>query len=502
MTNANHSLPARTRLQKTTKATPLSTVNGAPHYPLHKPSSLATDKACSLPDPNYKPSTDLSNLSLDHFSFDDLEELLSVSPFPDAFPNQYLHNHLAICRQQHLKFDGMGRINTLPADRYTYKPDFDIEAQLKEAQKINTDYKHLSIKIDHRRTFEFVGLAKGVKASADNTKQIQWFKSVDGVAVLMLRKKGFYDSVFFDAGNNIAAYLNYLFNHPDMDGDAEFSRVIALYCYQNDLWDIARTPKTYLNSNISSIAELINDYAENSSDFGAEGIKFYCLNDGNLDYLFYGKEIVQQYDPEFLSVVQPKQNEHQRYLKRLNENYVDQSVFMIPESNFAVMTHLYARSNSSSYWNETVNVVHSENMMDILQALQDQDLRDQFMVYLQSHKVQSTFVIKRDNEPDLQFTGSLLGFASNRKFQDLPNTDVEAKPSQNTNRWTELALYLTKGGSYVCHQANYSLLPGEHNKFDARVTKVKDEVTDFFGYRWLAKTLYESARFNANQIID
>lgn len=99
-----------------------------------------------------------------------------------------------------------------------------------------------------------------------------------------------------------------------------------------------------------------------------------------------------------------------------------------------------------------------------------------------------TFVLRIDNEPNIRFTGELLA-----KSSSSDNNAAGSSYSGSTGRWTELALYKTKGGKYICHQIGYTRWQGERDIYSGEVCETLDEVKEFFGYRWLAKELYESA---------
>jgi len=89
------------------------------------------------------------------------------------------------------------------------------------------------------------------------------------------------------------------------------------------------------------------------------------------------------------------------------------------------------------------------------------------------------FKLKIENAPDILFTGELLAFVSSDE--------------NNSGRWTELALYKTKGGKYICHQIGRTRYIGERDRFSGKVCSTAEEVIEFFGHQWLAKELYEAS---------
>lgn len=99
-----------------------------------------------------------------------------------------------------------------------------------------------------------------------------------------------------------------------------------------------------------------------------------------------------------------------------------------------------------------------------------------------------TFTIEIDNEPNIRFTGELLGYAASSDNQAMGSSY-----SGQTGRWTELALYKTKGGKFVCHQVGRTRWQGERDRFSGKVCETLEEVKEFFGHRWLTKELYTAA---------
>lgn len=99
-----------------------------------------------------------------------------------------------------------------------------------------------------------------------------------------------------------------------------------------------------------------------------------------------------------------------------------------------------------------------------------------------------TFTLPIDNAPDIRFDGELLGNASTVRM----SYENHNEPVAN-QRWTDLALYRTNGGKFVCHQIANTNKPGEHSFFKGAVCDTEAEVFEFFGDRWLAKELYSDA---------
>jgi len=87
------------------------------------------------------------------------------------------------------------------------------------------------------------------------------------------------------------------------------------------------------------------------------------------------------------------------------------------------------------------------------------------------------WVIKRDDEPDLKFEGYLVASATSKT-----NT-------RQIGRWTELRLYQTAKGKYVCEELGMTQWEGEQTRRRVVVVELVEDVIDFFGYGWLAKDL-------------
>lgn len=99
-----------------------------------------------------------------------------------------------------------------------------------------------------------------------------------------------------------------------------------------------------------------------------------------------------------------------------------------------------------------------------------------------------TFTIEIDNAPNIRFTGELVASASSSDNQAMGSSY-----SGDTGRWTELDLYKTSKGKYICHQVGRTRWQGERDRYSGKVCETLEEVIEFFGHRWLAKELYYEA---------
>lgn len=105
-------------------------------------------------------------------------------------------------------------------------------------------------------------------------------------------------------------------------------------------------------------------------------------------------------------------------------------------------------------------------------------------------------IVERDNEPNLRFTGERIAFASSSE------NNAHSNYSGKSGRWTELALYKTGGGKYICEQIGHTIYQGENTRYSGSVCETEAEVIEFFGHGWLAKDLYEDAEIDAAQDVE
>jgi hypothetical protein len=75
------------------------------------------------------------------------------------------------------------------------------------------------------------------------------------------------------------------------------------------------------------------------------------------------------------------------------------------------------------------------------------------------------FIIKRDKFPPIKFFGELICVRSSR--------------NHNSNRWSVLALYKTKGGKYVIERTHMTIWDGERNYTEAQSFDTAAEVIEW-----------------------
>jgi hypothetical protein len=97
------------------------------------------------------------------------------------------------------------------------------------------------------------------------------------------------------------------------------------------------------------------------------------------------------------------------------------------------------------------------------------------------------FRLPVDDAPDLVFSGKLIARVTSSPERRAYNF------SRHAGRWTELALYQTEGGTYVCHETRRSVRAGERDRRRAEAVGTGDAVIAFFKQTTLAKCLYAEA---------
>jgi hypothetical protein len=107
-----------------------------------------------------------------------------------------------------------------------------------------------------------------------------------------------------------------------------------------------------------------------------------------------------------------------------------------------------------------------------------------------------TITVRRNDARDLKFTGELLASAESSA------NNASGNYSGSVGRWTELNLYQTKAGKYVCQRIGYTQWQGERHGYEAEVCGSAEAVFDFFGGGWLAKQLYRDAGLDTAEIIE
>lgn len=77
--------------------------------------------------------------------------------------------------------------------------------------------------------------------------------------------------------------------------------------------------------------------------------------------------------------------------------------------------------------------------------------------------------IKRDGLPPIAFTGEQIASADNR-ITDNGN---------RANRWTEVAIYKTKGGNYVARVSRFTCWQGESDRHEAEAEETAEKILNW-----------------------
>lgn len=102
-----------------------------------------------------------------------------------------------------------------------------------------------------------------------------------------------------------------------------------------------------------------------------------------------------------------------------------------------------------------------------------------------------TITLIRDNDRDVRFAGEEVARESSHDINGPRNI-----------RWTELVLYRTAGGKWVCHEIGHTRWQGETTRHRVHIAEDDDGLIDSLGTGWLAKDLYEAAGIDATTNIE
>ena len=97
------------------------------------------------------------------------------------------------------------------------------------------------------------------------------------------------------------------------------------------------------------------------------------------------------------------------------------------------------------------------------------------------------FTLTRDNLADLQFEGDLVATVSSE--------------TAGKTRWTELRVYKTDGGRYICEELGRSKVDGERDFHHVTVVDNEKSIPSVFGGGWLSKLLYGKMQLQYTELV-
>lgn len=100
-------------------------------------------------------------------------------------------------------------------------------------------------------------------------------------------------------------------------------------------------------------------------------------------------------------------------------------------------------------------------------------------------------IVKRDNNRDIKFSGEKIASAASSE------NNASSRYSGQPGRWTELALYRSAKGKYICSQIDHSIWDGERTRYSGAACATDEQVVEFFGTGWLVKCLYADIKTTA-----
>lgn len=94
------------------------------------------------------------------------------------------------------------------------------------------------------------------------------------------------------------------------------------------------------------------------------------------------------------------------------------------------------------------------------------------------------YELRNDKGNDIAFTGELIASVDSRDFRRAPGVPT---------RWTELRLYETRAGKFICEICGRATNPGEVDRFQVKVANNEREVFRNFKSTYLSKALFDEA---------
>lgn len=104
---------------------------------------------------------------------------------------------------------------------------------------------------------------------------------------------------------------------------------------------------------------------------------------------------------------------------------------------------------------------------------------------------EDTITLKNDNAPGVRFQGNEVASVSSFCHSGPRNI-----------RWTEITLYLSRGGQHIAHEVGRTIWDGEHDRHTVHVCANEAELIDALGHGWLAKDLYDECEIEHAVSVD
>lgn len=99
-----------------------------------------------------------------------------------------------------------------------------------------------------------------------------------------------------------------------------------------------------------------------------------------------------------------------------------------------------------------------------------------------------TFTVLRNEQSAIKFSGEEVAFT-----KSSPDQATGSNYSGSVGHWTELTLYRTAKGKYVCERVERTQWQGAKDEYYGQVCETLEEVIKFFGHGWVAQDLYHNA---------
>jgi hypothetical protein len=113
-----------------------------------------------------------------------------------------------------------------------------------------------------------------------------------------------------------------------------------------------------------------------------------------------------------------------------------------------------------------------------------------YQLYKKEYLFMYKIKLKITDGRDLRFTGELIHGVASSGNNAMPYY------SGVSGQWTELDIYKTKGGKFVCHRSDLSECVMDKEHFSGAVCENHDEIIAFFGHGELQAWLYHNANID------